>query len=145
MRKLLYIYGIRKFTIGLFCAITIFLGSLFSCQSGSFKQGERLYKENCAGCHQENGQGLGKLYPPIRSADYWKKNQKHLPCIIRYGMSDTIKVNGVLYGEEMKGLPHLSNAEISNIINYINQSWYEGIPVLQIKELKQQLKNCPKN
>ena len=39
-------------------------------------QGEALYEKNCSNCHQKNGKGLGLLYPPLRSSDYFERNFK---------------------------------------------------------------------
>ena len=32
-------------------------------------QGKQLYTTHCSNCHQENGDGLGKLFPPLAKSD----------------------------------------------------------------------------
>ncbi len=35
-----------------------------------FLAGKRSYEVKCSNCHQSEGQGLGKLYPPLAKSDY---------------------------------------------------------------------------
>ncbi len=84
-----------------------------------FVQGRRLYEGNCAGCHMHDGTGLADITPPLYESDYLKANIMQLPCIIRYGLFDTILVNRIIFTDFMLGYPKLTDAEVSNICNYI--------------------------
>lgn len=119
-----------------------FLSFLISCGNQQFGQGEKLYQVHCESCHQTNGEGLGKLYPPLKGSDYWLKNQDNIPCIIRYGLKDTISVNQTTYSTHMLGIPQLTDYEICNIMNYINQNWYSDQEKIDIKAVKNNLKKC---
>lgn len=115
---------------------------LISCYNQKFEQGKKLYTTHCESCHQVNGEGLAKLYPPIKNSDYWKNNQNLIPCIIKNGLKDTITVNGAIYTTQMAGIPQLTAYEISNIINYINYTWYDNSDGIEFKEIKDALDQC---
>ena len=116
--------------------------TFISCNNQKFRQGEFLYEKHCESCHQAGGEGLAKLYPPLKDSDYWTKNMNQIPCIIRNGIKDTIVVNGVQYSTQMAGIPSLTEYEISNIINYINYTWYDNDDGIKIKEVLKNLNNC---
>jgi cytochrome c551 len=120
----------------------VLLSFLASCGNQQFGQGEKLYQVHCESCHQANGEGLAKLYPPLKESDYWLNNQENVPCIIRYGLKDTISVNQTIYSTHMLAIPQLTDYEICNIMNYINQDWYSNIEKIDIKEVKNSLKKC---
>ena len=113
-----------------------------SCSNQKYKQGAFVYEKNCENCHQKKGEGLALLYPPLSNSDYWVKHQNEIPCIIRNGLSDTIYVNRKLYNTSMAGIKDLSDNEIANVINYINNAWYPNIEETTIQEIKDQLKAC---
>ena len=104
--------------------------------------GERLYKTNCANCHMDNGVGLGALMPPLAGSDYLAKNRERIVCIIQNGLQDTIVVNGQTYAEQMPGNPQLSEIQITNIANYLFQSWGNQVPPLTFEDTQKALKDC---
>src|SRR5690242_19621245 len=84
-----------------------------------YNQGELLFQKNCANCHQKNGSGLGRLYPPLDSSDFMTKNFEDVVCLIRYGKKGELVVNGVSYNQPMPGIPTLTDLEIAEIATYI--------------------------
>jgi mono/diheme cytochrome c family protein len=88
-----------------------------------FVQGQVLYEKHCSNCHQKNGQGLGRLYPPLASSDFLQNNFEKSLCLIRYGMEGEITVNGKSYNKRMPTIPSLTDLEIAEIATYISNSW----------------------
>ncbi|MEM9983338.1 MAG: cytochrome c, partial [Bacteroidota bacterium] len=84
------------------------------------EQGAVLYEVHCQSCHLEEGDGLRGIIPPLAKADYLQQHQSQLACLIRYGLQDTILVNGKQYRQAMPANETLTDTQISNIINYIN-------------------------
>ncbi len=99
-------------------------------------QGERLYERHCANCHQLNGTGLGRLYPPLKNSEYLKKDPAELAGIIRNGMEGSIRVNGTEYDQPMAGNPTITDLEIAEILTYINVSWGDGT-LIDVKSVAQ--------
>lgn len=119
----------------LFCFCT-------ACQSNPYKHGEILYQNFCMNCHMEDGTGLVGNIPPLAGADFLVKSKEQLPCIIRYGIQDTLVVNGIAYTAPMEGIPQLTDIEITNIINYINHSWGNDNGFTKPTDVAQYLKAC---
>ena len=83
------------------------------------EKGKKLFKNNCAICHGNNGIGLGPTFPPVANADYVKnKSDLELYDIIKNGISGEIIVNGIKYNGVMLGV-NLDRNEIENIIKYL--------------------------
>lgn len=125
-------------------ATLLFLGTftLVSCENHPYREGERLYRANCANCHMDSGEGLGALIPPLAGADYLRLNREKLPCVLRYGLQDTIVVNGKIYAEAMPGATKLSEIHITNILNYVNTAWGNANEPYRLDEVRMLLENC---
>jgi len=116
----------------------------YACEYKPYSHGEIMYQNFCASCHMDDGSGLTGNIPPLAGADFLKEHADELPCIIRYGISDTILVNGVTYTSPMVGVPQLTDAEITNIINYMNQAWGNDYGFVNPKDVERILKECRK-
>lgn len=110
-----------------------------------YNQGELLYQKNCSNCHQKNGSGLGKLYPPLDSSDFMQKNFEDVICLIRYGKKGELVVNGVTFNQPMPGIPTLTDLEIAEIATYIYNSWSNNRGIIEVTEVSSLQKNCDTN
>ncbi len=105
----------------LVCGVIFLLA--FACGKTDNAQGHSLYDQHCASCHFEEGTGLRQLMPPLAGSDYLRDYQKEVVRGMRYGMAGPMLVNGITYDEAMPGNKELSEFQIVNIVNYINQAW----------------------
>ena len=105
-------------------------------------EGRRLYLNHCSNCHQENGMGLGKLYPPLNGSDYLDKNFDQVLCIMRYGLQGEIIVNGVTYNQPMPGVPTLTNLEIAEIATFIYNSWENEHGLIPLDTVRVIMEKC---
>lgn len=105
-------------------------------------QGKDLYTIHCSNCHQPDGSGLGKLYPPLAKSDYLANNLEKSICIIKNGIEGEITVNGELYNQLMPGVENLSALEIAEITTYITNSWESEKGLVDVKQVNQALENC---
>jgi cytochrome c551 len=106
--------------------------------------GQVLYKTHCANCHQENGQGLAGLYPPIMGSDYLKKNKESILCSIRNGLQDTIVVNGKTYHQPMPANTQLQALDVAEIATYIYNEWGNEKVITDVKSVQKVLEGCKK-
>lgn len=117
-----------------------------SDQSVKFQQyyvaGQALYEAHCANCHQSDGTGLGRVYPPLQESDFIEKNFAEVICLMRYGLRGEILVNGVMYNQEMKGIPQLTDLEIAEIATYIGNSWNRTKGLVDVAEAGNLLLTC---
>lgn len=131
-----------RLTITIAGFLLLFLHFLSSCQSNPFQQGEILYNNFCANCHMEDGTGLAGNIPPLAGADFVRDRQEELACIIRKGMEGEVVVNGVTYNQPMAGIPELTEFEIANVINYINQAWGNDYGFIKLQTIREALEKC---
>ena len=115
----------------------------FNCESQTFKQGKILYEVNCANCHGLKGEGLGALIPPLTQSDYLVVHRADLACAVRKGLSGVVVVNGKKYGTNaMPPNERLSDFEIANIFNYVNDAWGVDKKFIPLDDFREQLKKC---
>lgn len=89
----------------------------------SMERGEELYVTNCQNCHMANGQGVGKVYPPLANSDYLMEDVTRSIDQVLHGTDDGTVIEGVKYSGEMTAFNMLSNQEIADVLNYIRNSW----------------------
>jgi cytochrome c551 len=104
--------------------------------------GQVLYKTHCANCHQENGQGLAGLYPPIAGSDFLKKNKELVLCSMRNGLKDTIVVNGKTYRQPMPANTQLQALDVAEIATYIYNEWGNEKVITDVKRVQKVLEGC---
>lgn len=107
-----------------------------------FVEGQSLYEQHCSNCHQSDGGGLGRVYPPLNQADYLEQNFPYLACLIKQGKKGEIWVNGVMYNQEMKGIPTLTNLEVAEILTYITNAWGNSGELVEVSEVDNLLLTC---
>lgn len=108
----------------------------------SYLEGQKLYTENCSSCHGDNGKGMGKMYPPLEGSDYLMKNKASIPCIIKNGLEGKIEVNGQEFEMPMPGFKKLNSLQITDISNFITNSWGNQTEKTTEAEVKKTLENC---
>lgn len=93
-----------------------------SQNQSSIDRGKIVYEDMCITCHLADGKGVEKVFPPLANSDYLNTNQEESIKAVKYGMSGEIEVNGITYNNMMSPLG-LSDAEVADVMNYINNSW----------------------
>ena len=88
----------------------------------SVERGKGIYEAQCITCHQEKGEGIDGLYPPVANSDYLMADKKRAAQNILYGVSGEITVNKKLYAIDMAGFD-LTDTEVSDVLNYITHSF----------------------
>ncbi|MBS1490015.1 MAG: cytochrome c [Bacteroidetes bacterium] len=132
------------FRVGMATSVMCF----FSCSSHDtkfqqyFSQGQSLYEKHCSNCHQKNGEGLKRLYPPLANSDFFKKNLPASICIMKYGIAGEMEVNGVKFNKPMPGVPSLTELELAEIATYIANAWGSEDSRITIEQVTEALKNC---
>ena len=107
-----------------------------------YLQGEQLYIKHCSNCHQPNGTGLGRVYPPLYQSDFMDKNFEKVICSIKYGIKGEMIVNGNDFNQEMPGVPSLTDLEIAEIATYIYNTWEHKRGLVDVKATSQLLEKC---
>lgn len=104
-------------------------------------QGRILYKKHCIGCHQDDGDGMAQLIPPLAGADYLK-NKEQVICVIRHGQQGPVVVNGIEFNGNMPASPQLRPLEVAEIATYILNAWGNHGSFVHVQEAEAVLQKC---
>ncbi|AYB31281.1 c-type cytochrome [Chryseolinea soli] len=107
-----------------------------------YVHGEELYLRYCSNCHQKNGTGLARLYPPVATSDYVDKNKDAVICLIRNGKSGPVTVNGVSFNKVMQPIPALTDIEIAEIATYLYNTWNRNEGIVEVQHVSKVLTSC---
>ncbi|MBT8079098.1 MAG: c-type cytochrome [Gammaproteobacteria bacterium] len=86
-------------------------------------RGEAVYLQNCAACHQANGQGLAGAFPPLAGSDFLEGDRETVLSAALFGLSGPIVVNGVEYNSVMPSMGYLTDQQLADVITYVFSSW----------------------
>ena len=125
-QKLPYCLRMKNY---LFTGLVCITFSMFSFQKkpkfdlqASLVRGKEIYNAYCMSCHQEQGEGIEGLYPPLAKSDYLMADKNRSILQVVKGASGEMTVNGKVYNMEMTGFD-LSSEETSDVLNYIRNSF----------------------
>lgn len=82
-------------------------------------KGELLYRQYCASCHKNDGNGVAGSFPPLKDSKYLTGQLEALRALIENGVTDTSKSQSLDYMQSMPAFDFLSEKEIEDIILYI--------------------------
>ncbi len=88
----------------------------------SITRGKDIYEAQCITCHQQSGEGLEDVYPPLAKSDYLMADKKRSIVQVIKGATGVMKVNGKEYNAEMTAFD-LNDQEVSDVLNYIRNTW----------------------
>lgn len=105
---------------------------MLSCQPKAEKEsianGKEVYITNCISCHQPDGKGIEGAYPSLVKSDYITTDQTQRALkLIKYGSG---------FDAGMKPIS-LTEKEIVDVLNYIQNTWENEGAFLTKTQLKQ--------
>jgi nitrite reductase (NO-forming) len=98
--------------------------------------GQVLFKGTCSVCHQESGQGIPDVFPPLAKSDYLNADHKRAIAIALNGLNGKVTVNGKTFDSVMPPMSQLNDDEIANILTYVLNSWDNGGGVVTKEEVQ---------
>ncbi len=116
----------KKVVLVLMCALLIGSMSAFAQKfdlKASIARGKDVYTAQCMSCHLEQGEGIESVYPPVAKSDYLMADKKRSIDQLLQGLTGPIKVKGVTYDGVMNPFEALSDEDISDVLNYIRNSF----------------------
>lgn len=113
--------GIYIFALSLVAICFLSFKQKFDLKA-SIARGQSVYTAQCISCHQEQGEGIEDVFPPLAKSDYLMADKKRSIQQTLHGVSGEMKVNGKTYNGEMSGFD-LTDEEVSDVLNYIRNSW----------------------
>ena len=100
------------------------------------RSGAQIFASSCSSCHQSNGQGSGRLYPPLAGSEWVVGESDILIRIVMHGIKGKITVKGQTYDNIMSpwgGI--LSSEEMANLLTYIRSSWGNSASPISVDDV----------
>lgn len=101
-------------------------------------RGKFVYSAVCMACHQAEGQGIPKAFPPLAKSDYLNADVKRAIGTVLHGLQGKVTVNGEVFDSIMPQLG-LTDEKIANALTYVYSQWgNNGTEVLpeMVKEVR---------
>lgn len=103
-------------------------------------KGQKVYKQFCSACHQDDGNGNPSAYiPPLAGSDWVSpKDPGRMIRIVLNGLTGPITVNGKQWGQAAM-LPWrdaLTDEDIAAALTYVRSSWGNKAPAVKADEVK---------
>src|SRR5690606_5493698 len=105
----------------------------------SIADGKAIYGRTCFACHQSEGQGIAKVFPPLAKSDYLNKDVNRVIDAVLYGLSGEITVNGEKYNSVMTS-QNLTDQEIADVLSYIYNNWDNNKTIVTPETVKSRRK-----
>lgn len=98
-----------------------------AAESTRFERGAKVYSQQCAACHQAQGQGIPGSFPPQKNhtAELYNATdgiggRQYLGHVLQYGLTGSIEVGGTAYNGNMPAWGGaLTNQQIADVLNYV--------------------------
>jgi len=85
--------------------------------------GRVLYNGTCSVCHQQNGEGLAGVFPPLANSDYLMADANRAIEVVLNGLVGPVTVNGSPFNSVMPPMSQLNDDEIANILTFTLNNW----------------------
>lgn len=139
----------RKILLGFCFTLLVFAIALNACVTEQsvkytryFADGAQLYKSHCQNCHSATGQGLAQLIPPLTDTPFLRKHRAILPCIVQYGIADSITIHQQGYHFKMPANPKLAAIDLAKLLTFVTNSFGNQQGLYDVSEIENHLKNC---
>jgi len=97
--------------------------------------GQELYLRHCASCHGNQGQGRPPTFPPLAGSEWMELPAEALALIILLGLRGEIEVAGRTYRGYMPPMQHISDADIAELLGFIEREWSGREPSLSAADI----------
>lgn len=85
-------------------------------------RGKTVYTSICMACHQAEGQGIPKAFPPLAKADYLNADTDRAIATVIHGLQGKVTINGEVYDSIMPQLG-LNDEQVANVLTYVYSQW----------------------
>jgi len=85
--------------------------------------GKDVFQRTCSACHGAEGKGLPGAFPPLAGSDWLAAQPEQAIEVVLQGLSGPIEVNGKKYNAVMPPLPHLTDAEVADVLTFVLNDW----------------------
>jgi mono/diheme cytochrome c family protein len=103
--------------------------------SAQMAAGAKLYNGACIACHEDDGSGAPRIYPPLPgNANLQSADASSTLRIILDG-AETVTTPRAPNKGSMPGYPKLSDQEIADVATYIRNAWGNAAPAVTLEQV----------
>jgi mono/diheme cytochrome c family protein len=107
------------------------------------ERGKKVYNDNCAVCHLQDGKGLQGLNPPLIKTKQVAGAKPQLINIVLKGLEEELTINGETYYNPMPAQPNLTDQQIADVLTYVRNSFgnkYSLVTAAEVKAARAKIK-----
>lgn len=105
-----------------------------------YERGAKVFRNQCALCHQATGAGVPGVYPPLVGSEWVTDHPEMLARILINGLNGPIEVAGKSYNGNMPAFgpsgSNLSNKDLAGVMTYIRQEWGNEASDMTVKMIE---------
>lgn len=98
-------------------------GAAVARQTAVEVDGKEVYARQCTSCHQPEGVGLPKTFPPLAGNPDLFLDRLFPVYVVLNGLEGPATINGEHYQGAMPPFDHLSDADVAAVVGYIREAW----------------------
>lgn len=105
----------------------------------SMARGKGVFSTYCLTCHQADGKGVMRLYPPLIGTQFVGGDKKKLVGIVLNGLQGEIEVDGDTYNNVMASHDFLTDIQIADVLTYVRNSFgnkYSQVTPAEVKTIR---------
>jgi mono/diheme cytochrome c family protein len=109
----------------------------------TMEAGKKVYDLYCLACHQEDGNGVPRMNPPLIKTSFVLGEKKKLVQILLKGMDEQVEINGQTYSNVMASHNFLTDQEIADVLSFVRNSFgnkASGVTATEVKTIRAQTK-----
>ncbi|MBL9145731.1 MAG: c-type cytochrome [Verrucomicrobiaceae bacterium] len=100
--------------------------TLSPAQLKQLDDGQRIYQQVCAACHQPHGMGAANLAPPLAGSDWVAGPPERIARVVLHGLYGPVQVSGNTFNLVMPGIGMsgvLNDDQIAAALSYVRRAW----------------------
>jgi mono/diheme cytochrome c family protein len=110
----------------------------------SMNSGAAIYARACIACHEANGEGAPRIYPPLPgNANLQSADPSSVIQIILDGAQTVRTPRAPNAGSMPAYAEQLSDQQIADVANYIRNSWGNAAPLVMSMQIKRKRRMVP--
>lgn len=100
--------------------------TLSPTQLKQLDDGQRIYQQVCAACHQPHGMGAANLAPPLAGSDWVAGPPERIARVVLHGLYGPVQVSGMTFNLVMPGIGMsgaVNDDQIAAALSYVRRAW----------------------
>ena len=102
----------------------------------SVQRGKFIYKKACLSCHQEDGDGVPRMFPTLVKTKWVLGKKTDLIQIVMKGSSGQVEIEGETYHNVMAPHNDLTDRQIADVLSYVRNSFGKKAIAINAAEVK---------